>query len=1512
MKKRFLILILCLFLPLGFVACESVNKNLLSTPNNLVVEADGIITFERVENDEYYVINVNGVEQSVFVANQNKYTELYNSNGVNYLQYDISRLLNLGESYSIKVKACANNKKDSAYTAPVSYVHQVRIDTPETKIIGNTLTWDNVYNASSYMVKVVTPSTIVPADDPETIANANVFSSVYSLNKFNFASMLTEAGEYKFYVKAMSREANYLESGFSAKVVYENYVNLVAPTNLRLHKIDNEWLLTCVVDNYANALKVQFNNFEEIVDINETSIELDEKVPNLIKINLNTLFAGKGIDFENLTYAKVSLASIFQTQGKNFYTNSAMSEPAELTLKNRLTAPIIEYNAQTNTVSWQGEDNLNIAGYKVYVCTASEVKTHILSSETGTISIEMPEDFVSVAVLTLGKGDYENSGLSEFKHNSTNGQIPLTISLSDNKIVWTEIEGAYYIVETNNGVEVMTEHEIDLSNLNYVLTEIKVTAVSASKNSNTANSNPNYSIKLATPKNAGFVSNNKYLLSFDHVTGAIGYKIWITDLSQTTNQAICISQLFTTNRVDLSSFVTRGREYRVQVQAVADKYGNYLDSDLSSPTLTLAYNHMLDMPEYVYATATSPISVEGEGANKKYYVNFKGVEGADSYEIMVNFNSKTIKDDNRTNPYSVDITDFLTNVDGEVMANAYNITVRALPNDNDSVTQASKLNAYTYLLRQQLNQVTNIQVKVADDIYTLSFDLQDNAQNYSVEIIKLNDPDYVAYLASEEGLTLPITNVKGAIDITNYVKQAGEYYIYITAHPGAGSSYYDSSDRSSEFAVVSKLRTLLTPYNLANENISNTEYTISWTGDSNADSYSIKVITPAGKEYAYKTNQTSLNINDIVTIEGGYAFSVKAVVSANSESAKTYVSSPFSQEFNFTYRYVELKDFERYGVYLFNDSVKYNFAVNDATHLTNLLWYHLLHGVNENYGLTIYFKPISADEKLKDTAIRLAYEATTKYNIYDFANDTDWRTITANTNAKGIDYIALVCNKLLHLYPEMAVISNYTCEKVYDNIDNIIRFKFKNELDGEKELNTTYVNMALDYANTFNYIPKALRRSTNGVFAIDKRKEMEVSTTEQLFMAVQYGFKPVFVGNSTLAQTVYENAKLVLTAIVSSNMTDLEKTTAIFDWLVTTFNINMDAKLTTVGDVNVEADISVWGKRAEFYLEGLLGNISQATNGDIVVGCRQATSESFAKAFTLLCGIEGIEARKVNGNLGYKPSRNEQLKQLYHNWNKVNIETTEESGKAWYNVDLTYSDLRYDVQNNNRSYNMASHLFFLVSDDYLKNNLNFGSNTASISISEFSENSLPTMPADMQIKETKNYDYYSNTFVSVNFEDLQQTVNNDYLEPRLSANGDLLQAEDASASMGLKYDATAVYRHYLNNEYVDVRRPNTGAQVSAPISHLQAYILNMLVYGKHNLLNNENSVATIEMRVSSSYVSTISDLQGMLDSDTQDSMTYRTLNGMFKFNGEQSISVSTFVTQNADSYVIVATLKYVE
>ena len=42
---------------------------------------------------------------------------------------------------------------------------------------------------------------------------------------------------------------------------------------------------------------------------------------------------------------------------------------------------------------------------------------------------------------------------------------------------------------------------------------------------------------------------------------------------------------------------------------------------------------------------------------------------------------------------------------------------------------------------------------------------------------------------------------------------------------------------------------------------------------------------------------------------------------------------------------------------------------------------------------------------------------------------------------------------------------------------------------------------------------------------IDSKEEVYVTTTEELLQAVQYGKKPKFVGDCSIAVTVYNNAK---------------------------------------------------------------------------------------------------------------------------------------------------------------------------------------------------------------------------------------------------------------------------------------------------------------------------------------------------------------------------------------------------
>lgn len=1499
MKKRFWLLILCMLMPFAFVGCESLNKDYLSAPKNVSVQADGIIAFERIDNDEYYVVNINGLEYNIFVATSNPYLELYNKNGINYLEYDMSRIFNLGEGYTIKVKACAKNKKDSDYSDTVSYVHKMHVDTPTTIITGTTLTWDNVYNASSYMVKVVTPSTTVESDDPDTIASSNIYSSQYSLNKFDFSSMLTEAGEYKFYVKAISRDSNYIESGYSQKIVYQNYITLSTPQNLTLHKVDNKWILTALIDPNANCLKLNLNGELEVVDVLDECVTKDEQCSNLVYINLNQAYKSKTIDFENLKTATVSCQACYETQTTNYYTNSSFSTSVVLNLKNDLIAPTISVD-KNNILTWQNSNQSTVAGYNVYVCKSTGVEQVLIPAKTK--AYQLPDDFVAVSVQILGY-DENDSALSEFLFNSDAEQSSVVANFSGNNIVWTPVDDAYYVIETNEEVLVVTESMFDVLSVDYVITQFNITAISTNVLTGTIKLNPSYKIKLSQPQNMGFYSNNKFLLSFNSVENAVGYKVYIKDVSNDQNEYVCVQTIFAENKIDLSKYVTRGKEYSIQVQAVADKYGNYADSDHNNSVI-LTYNLLLDMPQFVTDSLGSPIKITNDGS-KKYYLSFYGVDGAYKYEIMVNFNTKTVMNDNRSEAYNVDITDYLT-VNGEVKANAYNITIRALPTETDTITQASKFNSYTYQLRDQLKEVSNIVVsdpETTDNKYILSFDLLDNAQNYSIDIVKLNDAEYVTYLATlTPKLSLPITNVKGAVDITDYVQQAGEYYIYVTAHPGADNSYYDSSDRSSEYAVVSKLQTLITPNDLKYANQSSSEFYIGWEGDSNADSYSVKVSTANGKEYTYKTTRTQLNINDLITVEGSYSFAVKSVVASNSESAKTYVSSPYSANFTFNYTYQYEQDFERYGVALFDKDVKYNFAVEDVTQLTNLLWYHLLYGVDSDYKLKIYVKT-NQDETMKDAIKRLATEATNYQSstgvscIYNFDEDAEWLALLNDSNSKLGTIMGYLCKKLLDQYPEMAIVDKFECSVLSDQTTNqIFKLFFVNQLDTEKEFNKTYVSLKTSYANNFKYINKSLRRNINSAFGIDSKTEMEVSTTEQLFMAVQYGFKPVFVGDCEVAKKVYNNAKLVLTAICSVNMSEVEKTTAIFEWLEYAFDINLNAKVATVGAVDQETDISVWGYRAEFYLEGLLYNISQNENGDIVAQNRQATDESLSKAFVLLCGIEGIKVRKVNGDLFYKDKSTSTTQ--VHSWNKIYISVDDDEKYDWYNVDICYSDLKYYCNNPQDSYNMASHLFFLVSDSYMLSNLDFGESSNPVKMESINEYQIQTMPSSQLVgRIEKTYSYYANTTKTISFEDLKNIVR---LEDFLTEITDKSQAESDSV-IGLKYDSDASYREYLYAEYTEGSQQN--------ISHLQAFALNMLLYGKSEMFKNSEGRGSFEVQIAEDKdyrngTALITALTGM---------TNDRLNGSYKKDTETNIKIKTLSTYDKATSVwtIVVTMEYI-
>ena len=160
-------------------------------------------------------------------------------------------------------------------------------------------------------------------------------------------------------------------------------------------------------------------------------------------------------------------------------------------------------------------------------------------------------------------------------------------------------------------------------------------------------------------------------------------------------------------------------------------------------------------------------------------------------------------------------------------------------------------------------------------------------------------------------------------------------------------------------------------------------------------------------------------------------------------------------------------------------------------------------------------------------------------------------------------------------------------------------------------------------------------------FAIDTGDypERSVYNSEELWWAIEHGYRPVFAIENSDAERIYNKAKDVLRNIISNDMNDFEKTLAIYEHLI--------GSVTYDHDTYADVDAIPSAENACYYLEG-------------VFDYGKAVCDGKSKALVLLCGIEGIESVR---EFGYN-----EVEGVGHAWNYVNIDD------VWYCVDTTAGD----------------------------------------------------------------------------------------------------------------------------------------------------------------------------------------------------------------------------------------------
>lgn len=205
-------------------------------------------------------------------------------------------------------------------------------------------------------------------------------------------------------------------------------------------------------------------------------------------------------------------------------------------------------------------------------------------------------------------------------------------------------------------------------------------------------------------------------------------------------------------------------------------------------------------------------------------------------------------------------------------------------------------------------------------------------------------------------------------------------------------------------------------------------------------------------------------------------------------------------------------------------------------------------------------------------------------------------------------------------------------------------------------------------------------------FYIDSVKEtMSVSTSNMLYKAVAWGYKPVFMGSQAEnLKQIYDNAKDALSYIVSDEMSEYEKVHAIYDYII--YNVRYDHDCANAEDAYVSGNLSLNEKMKYYgyYLEGIF--LDKFYKKDMHAVC-----DGKSKAFVLMCGIEGITAVRISGE-----ASSDGKNFGGHAWNKVLLDLNGTGDKEWYFVDTTWGDVGDD------SKEFLSHAYFLLSDDEVK------------------------------------------------------------------------------------------------------------------------------------------------------------------------------------------------------------------
>ena len=382
--------------------------------------------------------------------------------------------------------------------------------------------------------------------------------------------------------------------------------------------------------------------------------------------------------------------------------------------------------------------------------------------------------------------------------------------------------------------------------------------------------------------------------------------------------------------------------------------------------------------------------------------------------------------------------------------------------------------------------------------------------------------------------------------------------------------------------------------------------------------------------------------------------------------------------YEYSYEASYKEDFIRRGEYYY-DGVWYDYIIESRTELKAFVWYAILYRLGGEEGYSFY---VDCKEITAGNINNLVISAINDYPEYDALEDAYVYAKLEGNIGYLVNFEYYLDSDFLLTYKDTKSLDKTSNKRYYNQALTYLHQKDDSFLQDyivyveEPEIEENGTEQGLDEQNNAPLATTPVART----YKIDSAEnQVVVYNTEQLFMVVQSGAKPIFVDENSVVKKVYDNAIKVLEQINNSDyLTDLEKVTNIYRYI--TSQIIYDYVLYQYMVYVNDYSIKTFGNFSAFYLEGVFYDFDGLSD-------HYAVCDGLSKAFVLLCGIEGIKSIKVNGEINGNGGGN-------HAWNKVFLQEGNLDG--WYYVDTTWGQGEYD---NNQILTHTYFLFDLSSKD---------------------------------------------------------------------------------------------------------------------------------------------------------------------------------------------------------------------